>query len=95
MLETHFAGIITEKRHNFDPSTPPADAENLHFTLNRETRRAPRPPVAGAQMAWEDADQVSFVVCSTPTDKPGPEQHSPMDRPTSTRGKKEKLSNKQ
>jgi hypothetical protein len=26
----HFAGIITEKRHNFDPSTPPAGAENLH-----------------------------------------------------------------
>jgi hypothetical protein len=22
-LETHFAGIISEKRHNFDPSTPP------------------------------------------------------------------------
>jgi hypothetical protein len=41
MLETHFAGIITEKRHNFDPSTPPAGAENLHLTLNGETRRAP------------------------------------------------------
>jgi hypothetical protein len=62
MLETHFAGIITEKRHNFDPSTPPASAENLHFTLNRETRRAPRPPDARAQMAWEDTDQVSFMV---------------------------------
>jgi hypothetical protein len=62
MLETHFAGIITEKRHNFDPSTPPAGAENLHFTLNGETRRAPRPPVASAQKAWEDADQVSFMV---------------------------------
>jgi hypothetical protein len=36
-----FAGIITEKRHNFDPSTPPAGAENLHFTLNGETMRAP------------------------------------------------------
>jgi hypothetical protein len=35
MLETHFAGKITKKRQNFDPSTPPADAENLHFTLNR------------------------------------------------------------
>jgi hypothetical protein len=62
MLETYFAGIITEKRHNFDPSTPPAGAENLHFTLNGEARRAPRPPVAHAQMAWEDADQVSFTV---------------------------------
>jgi hypothetical protein len=62
MLETHFAGIITEKRHNFDPSTPPAGAENLHLTLNGETRRAPRLPVAGAQMAWEDTDQVSFAV---------------------------------
>jgi hypothetical protein len=62
MLETHFAGIMTEKRHNFDPSTPPASAENLHFTLNRETRRAPRLPVTCAQMAWEDTDQVSFTV---------------------------------
>jgi hypothetical protein len=56
MLETHFAGIITEKRHNFDPFTPPASAENLNFMLNRETRRAPGPPVMRAQMAWEDAD---------------------------------------
>jgi hypothetical protein len=62
MLKTHFAGIITEKRHNFDTSTPPADAENLHFTLNRETRRAPGPPVACIQTSWEDADQVSFMV---------------------------------
>jgi hypothetical protein len=62
MLETHFAGIITEKRRNFDPSTPPAGVESLHFTLNRETRRAPGPPIAGAQTAWEDADQVSFTV---------------------------------
>jgi hypothetical protein len=95
MLETHFAGIITEKRHNFDSSTPPVGAENLHFMLNGETRRAPGPPVACAQTAWEDADQVSFVVHGTPTDKPGPEQHSPLDRPTSTWGNKEKLSNKQ
>jgi hypothetical protein len=39
-----------------------ASAENLHFTLNGETRRAPGPPVAGAQTAWEDVDQVSFMV---------------------------------
>jgi hypothetical protein len=94
MLETHFAGKITEKRQNSDPSTPPAGAENLHFTLNGETRRASGPPVTLAQTAWEDADQVSFVVCGTPTDKPGPELHSPLDRLTSTRGKKEKLTNK-
>jgi hypothetical protein len=62
MLETHFAGIITEKNHNFDPSTPPAGAENLHFTLNRKTRRDSRLPVASTQMAWEEADQVRFVV---------------------------------
>jgi hypothetical protein len=61
MPETHFAAIITEKRHNFDPSTPPAGAENLHFTLNRETRRAPGPPVVGAQTAWEEMDPVSFM----------------------------------
>jgi hypothetical protein len=62
MLETHFAGKITKKRQNFDPSIPPASAENLHFTLNGETRRAPRPPVACAQTAWEDVDKVSFTV---------------------------------
>jgi hypothetical protein len=62
MLETHFAGKITEKRQNFDPSTPPAGAENLHFTLNGETRRAPGLPVTGAQSAWEDTDQMSFAV---------------------------------
>jgi hypothetical protein len=49
MPETHFAGINTEKRHNFDPSKPPAGAQNLHITLNRETMRAPRQPVARAQ----------------------------------------------
>jgi hypothetical protein len=58
MLETHLAGKTTEKRQNFDPSTPPASAENLHFTLNGETRRAPGPPDAHAQIAWEDADKV-------------------------------------
>jgi hypothetical protein len=45
------ADKATEKRQNFDPSIPPACAENLHFTLKGETRRAPRPPVAHAQMA--------------------------------------------
>jgi hypothetical protein len=39
--ETHLAGKATKKRQNSDPSTPPACAENLHFTLNRETRMAP------------------------------------------------------
>jgi hypothetical protein len=62
MLETHLAGKTTEKRQNFDPSTHPAGAENLHFTLNGETRRAPGLPVAHAQMAWEDADKVSLAV---------------------------------
>jgi hypothetical protein len=61
MLETQFAGIITEKRQNFDPSTPPASTENLQFTLNGETRRVHGPPVAGTQ-TWEDANQVSFTV---------------------------------
>jgi hypothetical protein len=59
MLETHLAGKTTEKRQNFDPSTPPAGAEHFLFTLNGETRRAPGPQVARAQMAWEDVDKVS------------------------------------
>jgi hypothetical protein len=95
MLETHLVGKATEKRQNFDPSTPPVCAENLHFTLNRETRRAPGPPVARAQTAWEDADKVSSAAHGTSTGKPGPDQHSPLDRPTPTQGIKEKLSNKQ
>jgi hypothetical protein len=48
-----------KKRQNFEPSTPPAGAENLHFTLNAEMRRAPRLPVVHIQKAWEDADKVS------------------------------------
>jgi hypothetical protein len=52
MLETQLAGKNTEKRQNFDPSTPPSSTQNLHFTWNRETRRAPGPPpVTCAQMA--------------------------------------------
>jgi hypothetical protein len=62
MLDTHLAGKTTEKRQNFDPSTPPAGAEHLHFMLNGETRRAPGPPVARTQTAWEDADKVSLAV---------------------------------
>jgi hypothetical protein len=63
MLETHLAGKTTEKRQNFDPSTPPAGAEHLHFTLNGEIRRAPGPPVAHTQMAWEDADKFCSTLC--------------------------------
>jgi hypothetical protein len=62
MLETNLVGKITEKRQNIDPSTPPAGAENLHFSLNGETRRAPGLQVAGTKMAWEDMDKVSFMV---------------------------------
>jgi hypothetical protein len=50
--------IVLEKRQNFDSSTPPACIYHLHFTLNRETRRAPVPPPdSSPHMAWEDADQ--------------------------------------
>jgi hypothetical protein len=57
MLEIHLTGKTTEKRQNFDSSTPPAYAENLHFMLKGETRRAPTlPPDASIQTAWEDAD---------------------------------------
>jgi hypothetical protein len=56
MLETHLIGKTTEKKQNFDSSTLLACTEHLHFTLNGETRRAPRLPVARAQTAWEDMD---------------------------------------
>jgi hypothetical protein len=57
MLEIHLTGKTTEKRQNFDSSTPPACAEHLHLTLNGETRRAPTlPPDASAQMTWKDVD---------------------------------------
>jgi hypothetical protein len=59
MLETHLAGKATEKRQNFDPSTPPACAEHLHFTLNGETRRDHGLPDGRTQMAWEDMEKVS------------------------------------
>jgi hypothetical protein len=57
MLEIYLTGKTTEKRQNFDSSTPPAGAEHLHFTLNRETRRAPiSPPDSSTQKAWEDTE---------------------------------------
>jgi hypothetical protein len=56
-LQIHLTGKTTKKRKNFDPSTPPACTEHLHFTLNGETRAAPwLPPDAGIQTAWEDVD---------------------------------------
>jgi hypothetical protein len=73
-LETHLAGKTTEKRQNFDHSTPPAGAENLHFTLNGETRRAPGRPVAHAQMAWKDTDKFCSTLC-IPFDETTAEQH--------------------
>jgi hypothetical protein len=51
MLETYLKGKATEKRQNSDPSTPLACAEHLHFTMNGETRRAPKLPVAHIQMS--------------------------------------------
>jgi hypothetical protein len=51
MLETHLAGKITEKRQNFNPSTPSASAENLYFMLNGEIRRATGPTDARVQTA--------------------------------------------
>jgi hypothetical protein len=59
LLETHLAGKTTKKRQKFDPSTPPAYTEHLHFTLKGEIRRAHGPPDARTQMAWEDTDKVS------------------------------------
>jgi hypothetical protein len=76
------------KGKTLTPPHPPACAEHLHFMLNGDTRRAPRVQVAHAQMAWEDVDKGSYVLCSTSTDNPGPDQHSPLDRLTSTWRKK-------
>jgi hypothetical protein len=95
MQETHFAGIITEKSHNFDPYTPPAGAEHLHFMLNGETTRAPGLPVAGTQMAWEDTDQVSFVVPRYSHRQAWARAAWPPGQTDLHLGKKEKLSNKQ
>jgi hypothetical protein len=65
--------------------------------LNGEIRRAPALPDTSTQMAWKDADhKVSKAALGTPTDNPGPDQHSLLDRPTPTQGKKKKkLNNKQ
>jgi hypothetical protein len=62
-LAQHLLCKTTKKRQNFDPSTPPASTENLHFTLNGETRRAPGPPDAHTQTAWEDADKFCSTLC--------------------------------
>jgi hypothetical protein len=62
IVTIYLAGKTTEKKQNFDPSTSPAGAEHLHFTLNREIRRAPRAPVIRAQTVWEDVDKVSLAV---------------------------------
>jgi hypothetical protein len=57
MLEIHLIGKNTEKRQNFDSSTPPGHTLHPNFTLNGETRRAPTlPPDASTQTIWEDAD---------------------------------------
>jgi hypothetical protein len=93
--ETYFAGTITEKRHNFDPSTPPAGAENLHFMLNGEIWRAPGPPVTGAQTAWEDADQVSFAVLWYSHRQAWARAVYPPGQTDLHPGKKEKVSKKQ
>jgi hypothetical protein len=56
-LEIHIIGKTTEKRQNFDSSTPPVHAQHPHFTLNGETRRAPALlPDASAKTNWEDTD---------------------------------------
>jgi hypothetical protein len=61
-METHHTEKNTEKRQNFASSTPPACTEHLHFMLNGETKRAPRPPPdASAQMAWKGTDHKLMV----------------------------------
>jgi hypothetical protein len=55
MLEIHLTGKTTEKRQNFDSSTPPAHAYHSHSTLNGETRKVPVLPDTSAQMAWGEA----------------------------------------
>jgi hypothetical protein len=60
------------------------------LTKLQETRRAPTPlSDASAQTAWEDLDhKESKAAHSTPTNNPGPDQRSPLDKPTPTQGKK-------
>jgi hypothetical protein len=96
MLETHLAGKTTKKRQNFDPSTPPAGAEHLHFTLNGEIRRAHGPPVTGSQMAWEDMDKVSFSgTVVLPQTTLGQSSIAPWTDQPPPGEKKQKMSNKQ
>jgi hypothetical protein len=86
---------ITEKRQNFDPSTPPASTEHLPFTLNGEIRRDPGPPVTRAQTAWEDVDKVSFAVLQYSLRQPWARAAQPPGQTNLHPGKKEKLTNKQ
>jgi hypothetical protein len=94
-METHFAGKITEKRQNFDSSTPLASADNFHFTLNGETRRAPGLPAARAQMAWKDVDKEIFAVLQYSHRQAWARAAYPPGQTDLHLGKKEKLTNKQ
>jgi hypothetical protein len=60
--------------------------------MNGETRRALVPPPEGSsQMSWDDADhKVSLAARGTPTDNPGPDQNSPLDKLITPKGKKKK-----
>jgi hypothetical protein len=91
ILERHWRHTLQAKpQRRCKTLTPPhlQPVQSTPIHVNGDTRRAPGPPDAHAQMAWEDVDKVSLAVCSTPTKKPGPDQHSPLDRPTSTQRKK-------
>jgi hypothetical protein len=55
-VEICLAGKTTKRRQNSNSSTPPAHTEHPHSMINRETRRAPAPPDASSQTAWEDAN---------------------------------------
>jgi hypothetical protein len=89
MLETHFADIITEKRHNFDPSTPPACAENLHFMLNGETRRAPGLQSPAPRWLGKTGTSELRGTMVLPQTSLGQSSIAPPDRLTSTREKRE------
>jgi hypothetical protein len=57
---THLAGKTTKKRQNFDPSTLPAGAEHLHFTL---TEKPGGPPGCQSSMPRRLGKmQTSFVL---------------------------------
>jgi hypothetical protein len=86
MRETDFEGKITEKRQNCDPLHNSSRRRESPLLVKQRNKEGLRPPVA--QMAWEDADKVSFTGLQYSNRQAWARAAESLHRPTPTRGKK-------